>query len=81
MTKIKIKNILGKQLGIEADTISSSASLVTDLGADSLDLIEIVMKIEEAFNVAIEETEYLDAQTVNGIADLIARKKQSNNSG
>ena len=70
----KIKKILGNQLGISVETIKSSDHLTNDLHADSLDLVEIVMELEKAFNIRIEEDEYHKADTVELIGALVTSK-------
>jgi acyl carrier protein len=72
-----LKIMLSKQFGIEPDKIYNETHLVDDLGADSLDLMEIVMIIESKFKVRIEESEYIDALVVNKIISLIEQKQQN----
>ena len=71
------KIMLSKQFGIETDKIHNETHLVNDLGADSLDLMEIVMLIESKFKVRIEESEYIDTLVVNKIIRLIEQKQQN----
>jgi acyl carrier protein len=71
------KIMLSKQFGIETDKIHNETHLVDDLGADSLDLMEIVMLIESRFKVRIEESEYIDTLVVNKIIRLIEQKQQN----
>ena len=58
----KVKEIIVEQLGVDADEVTSEASFINDLGADSLDTVELVMALEEEFNIEIpdEEAEKLD---------------------
>ena len=74
MTEIKLKSLIAKQFGLPVDNIGINTSLVGDLNADSLDLVEIVMNIEREFNIKIEDTEYVDADTVDKIIKLINSK-------
>jgi acyl carrier protein len=53
----KVKEIIAKQLGVDIDKITAESSFVDDLGADSLDTVELVMGFEEAFNVEIPDEE------------------------
>jgi acyl carrier protein len=69
-----LKLVLSRQFGIEADKINNETHLVDDLGADSLDLMEIVMIIESKFKVRIEEAEYNNALIVGEIINLISQK-------
>lgn len=70
----KVKHILSQQLGIETIKIGESAHLVQDLGADSMDLLEIVLSLEHEFHVKIHEDEYSAAATVDKIVALVATK-------
>lgn len=70
----KLKQLIGNQLGVLPETIVNNAHLVNDLGADSLDLVEIVMSIESSFAIAIEDDEYDSADTISKIINLINSK-------
>jgi|688.fasta_scaffold471316_2 acyl carrier protein len=74
MTAEKLKKIIANQLGIEPNSISLENKIVDDLGTDSLDIVEIVMDVENAFSIKIEDEEYQDADTVQKIVDLINTK-------
>jgi len=65
----KVKNIIVEQLGVSADDVKPEASFVEDLGADSLDLTELIMAMEEAFNIEIADE---DAQKILKVKDAIA---------
>jgi acyl carrier protein len=62
----KIKNIIIEQLGVSADEIVPEASFVDDLGADSLDLVELVMVLEEEFGKEIPDE---DAEKIQSVQD------------
>ncbi len=64
----QIKNIIVDQLGVSADEVKPEASFVEDLGADSLDLTELIMAMEEAFDVEIADE---DAQKILKVQDAI----------
>jgi len=51
----KVKEIIAKQLGVDGEKVTMEASFVEDLGADSLDTVELVMAFEEAFNIEIPD--------------------------
>ena len=70
----KVKHILSQQHGIELANIDDSAHLVDDLGADSMDLLEIVLALEHEFEVKINPDEYSNANTVDKIVALITTK-------
>ncbi|MBQ9790126.1 MAG: acyl carrier protein [Clostridia bacterium] len=69
MTEQKVKNILAKQLGVDEAKINANTNIATDLGADSLDLVEILMTLEEEFSVSIPDEAIPNIKTV---ADLVA---------
>ena len=77
MIETKLKQLLAKQFGVLEDKLNVDTDIVNDLGADSLDLTELVMDIEHAFKIVIEEDEYADAHTVGTIIELI-KSKESN---
>jgi acyl carrier protein len=64
----KVKEIIAKQLGVDSDKVTSEASFVDDLGADSLDTVELVMAFEEAFNVEIPDE---DAEKILKVQDAV----------
>lgn len=66
-----IKEILSDQLGIACDMIDEDSSLFRDLGADSLDIVEIVMALEAAFAITIPESDYDSLSDVKSISDYI----------
>ena len=53
----KVKSIIAEQLGVEAASVTPDASFTEDLGADSLDAVELIMAIEEAFDIEIPDEE------------------------
>jgi len=64
----KVKAIIVEQLGVSADEVKPEASFVDDLGADSLDLTELIMAMEEEFDVEIDDE---DAQKILKVKDAI----------
>jgi acyl carrier protein len=66
--EVKVKEIIAKQLGVDSDKVTLEASFVDDLGADSLDTVELVMAFEEAFNVEIPDE---DAEKILKVQDAI----------
>lgn len=75
MNKVEktIAKIIADQLGIDQSSISLNQCLAHDLEADSLDVIEIVMEIEDEFSIQISEEEMDSTKTVKDIADLVKR--------
>ena len=66
----KMKEMLAEQLNCEASTITPETSFKDDLGADSLDLFELVMALEDEYNVEIPAEELTDLNTVGDVIDL-----------
>ena len=67
----KIKNIIVEQLGVSVDEVISEASFVDDLGADSLDLVELIMVLEEEFGKEIPDEDAEKIQTVQDVVNYI----------
>jgi len=65
----KVKGIIVDQLGVQADEVKPEASFVDDLGADSLDTVELVMAFEEAFEIEIPDE---DAEKIQKVKDAVA---------
>ncbi len=63
-----VKEIIAKQLGVDIEKVTMEASFVEDLGADSLDTVELVMAFEEAFNIEIPDE---DAEKILKVQDAI----------
>lgn len=70
----KIKDIIVEQLDVEEDAVTMEASITEDLGADSLDVVDLVMSIEESFDVEIPDEEVENIKTVGGIVKYIENK-------
>ena len=70
----QVKSIVAEQLGVKEDEVTNDASFVDDLGADSLDTVELVMALEEEFGVEVPEEELEGIETVGQAYDLIAAK-------
>jgi len=69
----KVKEIIVSQLGVEADKVVPSATFVDDLGADSLDTVELIMAIEEEFDCEIPEEEAANISTVQEVIDFVSK--------
>lgn len=70
----KIKDIIVEQLDVEEDAVTMEASITEDLGADSLDVVDFVMSIEESFDVEIPDEEVENIKTVGDIVKYIENK-------
>ena len=67
----RVKKIVAEQLGVSGDEVTSTASFVDDLGADSLDTVELVMALEEEFDCEIPDEEAEKITTVQQATDYI----------
>ncbi|MCE9623937.1 MAG: acyl carrier protein, partial [Deltaproteobacteria bacterium] len=72
----KIKQIIAEQLGLNEDEILDGASLLDDLGADSLDIVELVMAMEEEFEMEIPDEDAEKIVTVKDVIDYVKRRTQ-----
>jgi acyl carrier protein len=74
----QVRGIIAEQLGLKADEIKNDASFVDDLGADSLDTVELVMALEEEFETEIPDEEAEKITTVQQAIDyILARQNES----
>ena len=71
----RVKQIVAEQLGVDEDQITPEASFMDDLGADSLDTVELVMALEEEFDIEISDEDAEKIQTVQDAVDAIVEKK------
>ena len=70
----KVKEILVEELDVEEDSITLESKIKDDLGADSLDLFELISKIEDELDVTIEEDDYGKLITVGDIVNYLTEK-------
>ena len=73
----KVKDIIINELGVEAEKVTTSASFVEDLGADSLDTVELVMAFEEEFGIEIPDEDAEKLQTVGDAVNYIQQHQAS----
>jgi len=64
----KVRDIIAEQLGVDESEISPTTSFVEDLGADSLDLVELIMAMEEEFDIEIPDE---DAESISTVEDVL----------
>jgi len=64
----KVRSIIAEQLGISEDTVKTDSAFIEDLGADSLDIVELVMAMEDEFEVEIPDEE---AENIKTVADAV----------
>ena len=65
----KVRSIIVDQLGVESDKVTADAKFIEDLGADSLDTVELVMAFEENFDIELPDEE---AEKLQSVADVVA---------
>ncbi len=76
MIEQKVKSLIASQLNIAEDKVVDSARLIEDLGADSLDIVEMLMTLEEEFGINIPDEETANMKTVAEIVKVIENKKK-----
>jgi len=67
----EIKQILAKQLRIDVNSINDDSNIIEDLGADSIDLVEMLMSIEEKLGIVVSDEDAVKLKTVKDVADFI----------
>ena len=70
----RVKKIVAEQLGVKEEEVTNDASFVDDLGADSLDIVEMIMTLEEEFDTEISDEEAEKIQTVQQAIDYVVAK-------
>ncbi len=72
----KVKDIIEKELGVEREKLTNEASFIEDLGADSLDIVELVMEFEKEFNIDIPDEDAEKLRTVGHAIQYLDSKVQ-----
>ncbi len=72
----KVKGIIVEQLGVTDTSVTMEASFIDDLGADSLDIVELIMAIEEEFDIEIPDSDAEKVVTVGDVVDYIKENVQ-----
>jgi acyl carrier protein len=67
----KVRSLIANELGVDADTITEDSHIIDDLGADSLDAVELIMALEEAFDIEIDDDAASEILTVQDILDYL----------
>ncbi len=67
----KVREIISEKLNVDPDEIKLESSIVDDLGADSIDLIELIMNLEEEYGISISDEEAVKLKTVGDVVDFI----------
>ena len=73
--EMRVKQIIVEQLGVDEAEVVANASFVDDLGADSLDVVELIMAFEEEFGIEIPDEDVMNFKTVNDIVNYIEEHK------
>ena len=73
----RVKNIIVEQLGVDAEEVTPDASFIEDLGADSLDTVELIMAFEEEFGVEISDDEAEKIRKVRDAVDYIDKRAKA----
>jgi len=71
----KVKKIVMEGLDVEEEKVTKEASFIDDLAADSLDVVELIMSLEEEFDIEIEDSEAEKIRTVGDVVDYIEERK------
>lgn len=71
----KVKKIIIEQLSVAEDAVTKEASFIDDLGADSLDVVELIMALEEEFDMEIPDADAEKIATVNDVVEYIKEKQ------
>ena len=69
----KVSKMLAEQLGIDASTIRPEQEVVKDLGADSLDVVELMMALEDEYGITLPENDVENVKTVQDIVDMMEK--------
>ncbi|MGB9852256.1 MAG: acyl carrier protein [Candidatus Kapaibacteriota bacterium] len=72
--KQKVTEIVVRKLGVEETQVTESANFIKDLGADSLDTVELIMEFEKEFGITIEDSEAEKIQTVGDVINFLKEK-------
>ena len=70
----KVRKIISEKLGVEEEKVVEEAKLIDDLGADSLDLVDLIMDLENEFGVKVDDSDIEKISTVGEVVDYIAKK-------
>ncbi len=70
----KVKDIIVEQLGVDPEKVKPEASFIDDLGADSLDIVELVMTMEEEFDIEIPDEDAEKLKTVHDVQEYLTKK-------
>ena len=69
----KVKSVLAQQFALDPESITMDTNLIDDLGADSLDVVELIMSLEDEFGIAISDNDAAQLYTVGRIVDYLEK--------
>ena len=72
----KVRDMLARQLNLSPDKITAESDVVKDLGADSLDVVELLISLEDDCGISIPEADIVNVKTVQDIVDMIEKLNQ-----
>ncbi|MBO8161492.1 MAG: acyl carrier protein [Thermosipho sp. (in: Bacteria)] len=70
----KIRELIAEQLGVDISEVTDEKNLTDDLGADSLDMVDLVMAFEDEFGIKVEDSDLSKIKTVKDIIDLVSQR-------
>lgn len=73
MTFEKVRDLLVEELDLDQDEVTLESSIREDLGADSLDMVDLIMSIEDAFGIKVDEKDAVNIKTVGDIVNYISK--------
>lgn len=71
----KVKSILVEELDLDADEVTLESNIKEDLGADSLDMVDLIMSIEDAFDIKVDESDAANIKTVGDVVNYIDQQQ------
>ena len=71
----EVKALIVEELGVESDDVTMDANIIDDLGADSLDVVELIMALEDAFDITVSDSEAQNLKTVKDVIAYIEKVK------
>jgi acyl carrier protein len=73
----KVNSIIGEQLGVDQEAMVPEADLLDDLGADSLDVVELVMALEEEFGIEVPDDDVENIRTIKDVVEYVVSRKDA----
>ena len=70
----KLKAMIVNQLGVDASSVTLESNIFDDIGADSLDIVEMLMDVESEWNITVDDSEVLNVRTVGDVVKLVESK-------